>query len=85
MSTLAERFAGPSKSVRRGALCQVGVLLTDLDVADREALLVALRLDSGLLHSRIAEDLLDEGLLNRAGRPVAQGSISWHRRGLCAC
>ena len=85
MSTLADRFAGPSPHVRRGALCQVGVLLTDLSVADREALRVALRLDSGLLHSRIAEDLSAEGLLNRAGGRVTQGSISWHRRGLCAC
>ena len=85
MSTLADRLAQPQHRPHNGPKCSIGILLNTLDVADREALTGALRLDSGKEHQEISEDLEAENIFRPDGRPFKGHSIGWHRNGRCAC
>lgn len=78
MSSLAAALA-EAKPKRYGPCCTMGTLIAGLNDIDRQALINALRLDSGITGEQIAEALRAEGY-RMGGTTVRR-----HRNGKCDC
>lgn len=75
---LAEAFRTQPKSRNRGPHCTLGLLLTELDDDDRNALLNALN-DTDFSGVEIARILSD------AGHDMGYWVVNRHRAALCRC
>lgn len=76
MSSLAAALA-EVKPIRRGPGCTVCSLLRELDDIDRQALINALRQDSGITAEQISEALRTEG------HEIMGQTLRRHRNGKC--
>lgn len=80
--TVAERLEG-LKPARRGGPCRMSVVLAELSVKDRAALLAALAVPVGdpvrLSNQQLADVLTSEGFR------VHAKTVETHRKGGCSC
>jgi hypothetical protein len=77
--SLSEKLMNPISPQNGGKPCSIKMLLNSLEGLEKDALLKALRIDSGWAHTVLRQVLNDEG------HHISIGSLTRHRLGSCAC